>query len=628
MKKIMLFFLIALSTFGLISCKKDTSGDEINNGENDVIENIIDFNKTFKVLSIGNSFSEDSQRYLWEIANSYGIPSEEIVVANMFIGGASLGRHVVNLRMDNPEYIYQKFTSPFKQDSHGVSLETVIMDEDWDVITFQQASHDSGIADEYKDYLNTLTNWAKEKQPNALLGWHMTWAYESTSGHSGFVNYDNDQSKMYNKIVEATNLKVLTNDDIDFIIPAGTTIQNARTSFIGDKLTRDGYHLSDPVGRFMGSLTYFAEITGFDINADTIKFAPFGLAEEFVEVAFESTINAVKNKFRITNSKLLTPPAEEEVIIEGELLDFDYQIGYWNTGSNLVDENSSMSNFKNFIAVMPIAVDDFAAGSYITIEEGYAFRIIRLKKENDKFIVVSRTDNFTDSVKLLDHTLLGNAEYIAFNISSTGGKDLTSVVDETASMLKLYATDTPMLPSGRIVLEQGQWDSNIRNPRVAFVEQWIIKHSISPNELKLLVERAMEKAMSQAIVDGVIPADFNWGSFDNFSEWEGILKQEYRDGDHTANIFGRKHAMLVISESSLKDDGTVAAFIMINDLFVSWNTAGGTLGGFEVVGVPISKPISIDGILYQNFSKGYINDSGDFVEGKIILNDGTIIDLS
>lgn len=144
----------------------------------------------------------------------------------------------------------------------------------------------------------------------------------------------------------------------------------------------------------------------------------------------------------------------------------------------------------------------------------------------------------------------------------------------------------------------------------------------------VLDEEAMLVAMNKAITDGVIPADFNWGSFDNFSEWEGILKQEYRDGDHTANIFGRNHAMLVISESSLKDDGTVEAFIMINDLFVSWNTAGGTLGGFEVVGVPISKPISIDGILYQNFSKGYINDSGDFVEGKIILNDGTIIDLS
>ena len=46
--------------------------------------------KSFKVLSIGNSFSEDAHRYLWQIAESYGIPKENILIANMYIGGAEL----------------------------------------------------------------------------------------------------------------------------------------------------------------------------------------------------------------------------------------------------------------------------------------------------------------------------------------------------------------------------------------------------------------------------------------------------------------------------------------------------------------------------------------------------------
>ncbi|MCK7487707.1 MAG: hypothetical protein MZU97_21060 [Bacillus subtilis] len=40
------------------------------------------FTQTFKVLSIGNSFSEDAHRFLWSIAQSYGIAPENIIIAN------------------------------------------------------------------------------------------------------------------------------------------------------------------------------------------------------------------------------------------------------------------------------------------------------------------------------------------------------------------------------------------------------------------------------------------------------------------------------------------------------------------------------------------------------------------
>ena len=43
-----------------------------------------------KVLAIGNSYSCDGTRYLWQIAKSAG---ETITVANLVIGGCPLRKH-------------------------------------------------------------------------------------------------------------------------------------------------------------------------------------------------------------------------------------------------------------------------------------------------------------------------------------------------------------------------------------------------------------------------------------------------------------------------------------------------------------------------------------------------------
>ncbi|MGN1128615.1 MAG: DUF4886 domain-containing protein, partial [Candidatus Flemingiibacterium sp.] len=43
-----------------------------------------------KVLSIGNSFSQDAQRWLHDIAAADGV---ELLAKNLYIGGCSLERH-------------------------------------------------------------------------------------------------------------------------------------------------------------------------------------------------------------------------------------------------------------------------------------------------------------------------------------------------------------------------------------------------------------------------------------------------------------------------------------------------------------------------------------------------------
>ncbi|MBO5102097.1 MAG: DUF4886 domain-containing protein, partial [Clostridia bacterium] len=59
--------------------------------------------KSIKILSIGNSFSVDAQRYLHAIAEANG---ESIECHDIVIGGCSLERHYNNMLADAYEYGY------------------------------------------------------------------------------------------------------------------------------------------------------------------------------------------------------------------------------------------------------------------------------------------------------------------------------------------------------------------------------------------------------------------------------------------------------------------------------------------------------------------------------------------
>lgn len=89
---------------------------------------------------------------------------------------------------------------------------------------------------------------------------HQTWAYATNANHTGFKNYDQNQMKMYTSIVDAVK-KAANLVGIKKIIPSGTAIQNARTSFIGDHMNRDGYHLDLTIGRYTAACTWFEALT-------------------------------------------------------------------------------------------------------------------------------------------------------------------------------------------------------------------------------------------------------------------------------------------------------------------------------------------------------------------------------
>ena len=250
---------------------------------------------TIKVLAIGNSFSEDAvEEHLSPLAQAEGLT---VVIGNMYIGGCSLERHVNNLRGNLKKYRYRKFDPQGnKTEIKNYTLEQVLAEEEWDYISVQQVSSLSGMPESYNPWLPELVEFVKARQPQAELMFHATWAYGPNSTHKAFPNYGNDQLRMYNAIISAVYQEV-PKVGIKLIIPSGTSIQTART-VLGNDLTRDGFHLSRDLGRYIAACTWLEAVLG--VNPVGNSYCPEGLTSEQIKLAQKAAHKAVRKPRKIT----------------------------------------------------------------------------------------------------------------------------------------------------------------------------------------------------------------------------------------------------------------------------------------------------------------------------------------
>lgn len=257
-------------------------------------------NDTIKILAIGNSFSDDAiEDHLHGLAKTEGLT---IVIGNIYKGGCSIERHVRNLRGNITDYEYRKIDAEgVRTIDYGYTMERGLADEDWDYVSFQQGSAFSGIPDSYA-LLPELVEYVKARVPeDAVFMFHQTWAYSKDSKHKEYHRYDNDQMKMYNAIVATVEEVIPQIKDIKILIPSGTAIQNARTSILGDDLTRDGHHLSRPFGRYFASCTWLQAVLGKNPVGNT--YCPEGMTPEQCRAAQKAARKAVRKPSKITEIK-------------------------------------------------------------------------------------------------------------------------------------------------------------------------------------------------------------------------------------------------------------------------------------------------------------------------------------
>lgn len=256
---------------------------------------------TIRLLAIGNSFSEDAlEYYLHDLAKADG---KVMIIGNMYMAGAHLTFHVENIKENKNAYEYRKINAEgVKKVYKNQSIASALKDEKWDYISLQQVSSLSGKYDTIMKSLPFMIHYVKKnKSKKTKLLYHQTWAYQKGVPHKGYIHYDNDQGKMYAGIVDATK-KINKLKDIHMVIPAGTAIQNARTSSQGDTYTRDGYHLEQTYGRFTAACVWFEKLFGKDVRK--ISYKPEKITDKQAEIAKVAAHLAVKYPFKISKLKL------------------------------------------------------------------------------------------------------------------------------------------------------------------------------------------------------------------------------------------------------------------------------------------------------------------------------------
>ncbi len=399
-------------------------------------------NKTIRLLSIGNSFSQDAQEWIYNVAKAAGY--EDIIIANLYWGGCDLRTHASNAKTDfggdGSHYEYQMHRSPQQIVTRDKSIKGALLDQEWDYVTLQQVSQDAGMVGTFTDgNLDYLISYVKEYRPNAKIGWHMTWAYQQNSDHGGFANYNRDQKTMYNAIVRCTRDIVMKKSGMDFVLPAGTAIQNLRTSFIGDNLTRDGYHMSYYLGRYTVSLTWIYKLCELQGNPypEDITYVPSEseVPTFYLPAIHEAVKNAVLNPYKVSTSSY--PDIKDLLDIDpAKYVQTEWSPkanSYWHSAGNV---SQTLGTSDKFVASKLFKREDIPTGSLIEVDEGFQYR-------PEGWETGTSTTNPRPGVVTMPEVIVtdgwwGTFNYRAFNVSKISEESLNGKVDEAVEHFRIY----------------------------------------------------------------------------------------------------------------------------------------------------------------------------------------------
>ena len=159
--------------------------------------------------------------------------------------------------------------------------------------------------------------WAFATDPDLMA------MYPLPSNHyiNGYQPYDTDRVRLYEAFCKCVTDHILTDDTFRFLIPTGTAIENALSSYLEEKdLHRDYAHATD-YGRLIAAYTWYCRLMGIEkldaIKLDAIPKAFFksttGTADRVLTdmekaIILESVNNSLKNPMEMTQSQYTEAP--------------------------------------------------------------------------------------------------------------------------------------------------------------------------------------------------------------------------------------------------------------------------------------------------------------------------------
>lgn len=174
-----------------------------------------------RVLTIGNSFTDSLRPYAVAVARAAGC-ALHLDFANF--GGCSLERHWAYIAAEEAEPVCRIYRGG------GIKMRDILASQPWDVVTIQQASHESWRPETFQPFGRRIADYVRRHAPGAECVVQQTWVYRADDPRlrpGGEWNIDPDE--MYRRLT--AHYRTLAADLGGLrIIPTGYAVRLARAS--------------------------------------------------------------------------------------------------------------------------------------------------------------------------------------------------------------------------------------------------------------------------------------------------------------------------------------------------------------------------------------------------------------
>ena len=294
--------------------------------------------KVLKILTLGHSLAVNTGHMLNMIAHAEGY--ESMLVGTLYYSGCPLYKHVEFLTNDEPAYnLYISSTDTPKVapvTTDGVTMKYALNYEYWDIIIMQGGVFEVAKEETYTNgNIQTIQNYVKEHtiNPNFKFAWHMPWAFptdntlrdtfgrENNGYYNNYEEYDHNRLNFYKAMTDCVKKYIVPDETFDFLIPSGTAIECAVSSYMTEKdIFRDYAHAGD-FGILLSGYVWYCKLAGIDhldelkLNAIPKNFFKsmqgtenYVLTEMDKNIILESINNALANPLQVTQSQYTTAP--------------------------------------------------------------------------------------------------------------------------------------------------------------------------------------------------------------------------------------------------------------------------------------------------------------------------------
>lgn len=315
-----------------------SGGEKVAKCELNVTEPII-----MRLLSVGNSYSQDALAYVPFILKNMGI--EEVRIGILMQSSSTIQMHVENFINEDDAftfYMYDVNSNSWSNLGHK-TIQWALDNYEWNCISLQQSSNWANSSwSDYQPWCNDLINLV-----SAYIDYPVKFIWYQPQTRPARINSgDNlDEATIIQRYENTTNAskRIIEETRCEYVVPVGTAMQNARTitslkamgdyaanplntSGLGYLECNDGVHAQEGLPCQLQAYTFILallDIYGlneYSINGESTRVdadwvagkaipgphgSPIGSTDENCLLAQKCAIMAIKNPYEITDMNYL-----------------------------------------------------------------------------------------------------------------------------------------------------------------------------------------------------------------------------------------------------------------------------------------------------------------------------------